>query len=95
MAFISKKECFLKLSYSKVREFLLSSAEVAIFSSYSACNVAYTLRYMVPYAKSVAYTNVLQRYVIIYMIIIVYSTCPVCVRLFVVFCHHAHLDPKI
>ena len=44
---------------------------MAIFSSYCACNVAYTLRYMFPYAKSVAYTNVLQRYVIIFIIIIV------------------------
>ena len=95
MAFISKKACFLKLSYSKVREFLRTLAEVAIFYSYSACNVAYTLRYMFPYAKSVAYTNILQHYVIIFIIIIVYSTCPVCVRLFVIFCHHAHLDPKI
>ena len=53
-----------QLPYSKVREFLLTSAKVAIFSSYSAYyNVAYTLRYMFPYAKSVAYTNVLQRYI--------------------------------
>ena len=65
-----KKACFFKLSYLKVREFvLLTSAEVAIFSSYSACNVAGTLRYMFPYAKSVAYTNVLQRYVIIILLL--------------------------
>ena len=96
MAFI-KKKAFLKnlLSYSKVREFYLPQHRwpflvptpliMSRILSVTCFLMQKALRIRMYFSVS---------YVIILIFIIVYSTCPR-VRLFVVFCHHAHLDPKV
>ena len=45
---ILKNECFLKLSYSKVREFFYLPwlGRTFLIDTYSACNVLYTLIYL-------------------------------------------------
>ena len=92
MAFISKKECFNCL-IRKLESFYLPRQRWSFVVPTSLAMLRMLSVTCFPMQKALSIRMYFS--VVIIIIIIIYSTCPVCVRLFVAFCHHAHLDPKI